>query len=309
MGGGEQRAPTRYYRGVRSYLVIGSAIAVIVGARAARTAAEALHAEEAVEVPYAPTPATAPFIALGYREVGADLLWVRLTGYFGGDRNTADGIASLVEAIAALDPQFERPIEWGARATTIARYGVDQHAYQRAIGILETGAQRFPDNWRLPLLAGQIYTQDLVTTDGAQRRAWDDKGVLLVEIAIRKPGAPADAAEWAAMMRTRMGEHQHAVDGLREMLLVSTDQKARDRLVKKLAELDHADADQLRREYTDAYAKFTDAWQRDRPDSPATMYVLLGPRHAPGIDMTDLATGGRDLVVPEVVEPLEPAPE
>ncbi len=294
---------------MRSSLVVGSAIALIIGARAARTAAEAVHAEETIEVPYAPSAATAPFLALGYREVAADLLWVRLTGYFGGDRNTAEGIASLVEAITALDPQFQRPVEWGARATTIARYGVDQHAYLRAIAILEAGAKRFPDDWHLPLLAGQIYTQDLVTTDPAQRRAWDDKGVLLVEIAIRKPGAPADAAEWAAMMRTRMGEHQHAVDGLREMLLVSTDQKARDRLVAKLAELDHADADQLRREYNAAYAKFTDAWHRDRPASPATMYVILGPRPAPGIDMTALATGGRDLVVPEVVEPLEPVPE
>jgi hypothetical protein len=39
------------------------------------------------------------------------------------------------------------------------------------------------------------------------------------------------------------------------------------------------------------------------------MYVLVGPRAAPGIDMTALATGGRDLVVPEATEPLEPVPD
>ena len=295
---------------MRSYLVVASAIASIALARVARTAAEDRAAKETVEVPFAPTPATAPFVSGGYRELAADLWWVRLTGYFGGDRNTAGGIASLVEAITALDPQFHRPIEWGARAITVARYGVDQTSYLRAIAILEAGAAQFPDDWRLPMLAGQIYTQDLVTRDPAQRRAWDDKGVLLVETAIRKPGAPADAAEWAAVMRTRMGQHQHAVDGLRELLLVSNDPKVRERLVAKLAELDHADEAQLRAEVDAAFRKFNDAWQRDRRDIPATMYVLVGARPQPGIDMTDLATGGRDLAVPaEVPPPLEPLPD
>ena len=295
---------------MRTYLLVASAVASIGIARAARIAAQDEHTETAIDVPYAPSAATAPFIAIGYREALADLLWVRLTSYFGSDRSTSDGVATLVEAIAALDPQFHRPIEWGARATTIAHYGVDQNSYLRAIAILDAGAQRFPDDWRLPYLEGQIYTQDLLTTDPAQRRAWDDKGTLLVEKAIRKPGAPAEAAEWVAVMRTRMGQHQHAVDGLREMLLVSGDQEARERLIAKLAELDHADAAQLRDEYDASRARFTDAWQRDRPGIPPTMYVLVGARPKPGVDMTDLATGGRDLVVPdEPPPPLEPLPE
>ncbi len=38
------------------------------------------------------------------------------------------------------------------------------------------------------------------------------------------------------------------------------------------------------------------AWLRDRPAVPATMYLLIGPRPAPGFDLRELATGGRDLV-------------
>jgi hypothetical protein len=36
------------------------------------------------------------------------------------------------------------------------------------------------------------------------------------------------------------------------------------------------------------------------------MYVLLGPRRQPGFDMSDLATGGADLVGAKPVEKLEP---
>lgn len=51
---------------------------------------------------------------------------MRLTGYFGSAENTCNGVASLVEAITTLDPSFHRVYEWGARAMTLARTGVDQ---------------------------------------------------------------------------------------------------------------------------------------------------------------------------------------
>jgi len=53
--------------------------------------------------------------------------------------------------------------------------------------------------------------------------------------------------------------------------------------------------------------KFTKRWYAERRTVPPTMFVLLGPRLAPGFDMTDLATGGRDLLVSQTVD--EDAPE
>ena len=188
----------------------------------------------------------APFVSLGYREVAADLFWIRLTGYFGGaETHGARASPALVDAITALDPQFHRVYEWGARAMTLAHAGVDQATYLHAIAVLERGMKQFPDDWKLPYLAGQIYTQDLETKDPAQRRAWDEKGTLLIESAIRKPGAPAEAAEWAAVMRTKLGQHERAVRGLREMMLVTEDRAARDALIKRLAKLENTDSDEL----------------------------------------------------------------
>jgi tetratricopeptide (TPR) repeat protein len=275
----------------------------------ARTLAADERLEGVADEPFAPSAAVAPIFAAGYRELWADLFFVRLTGYFGSGESTAQGIGGLVDAIVALDPQFYRVYEYGARSMTLAKYGVDQQTFQRAIAVLERAMAQFPDDWKFPYLAGQIYTQDLATKDAVQRRAWDEKGTLLIESAVRKPGAPAEAAEWAAVMRTRFGQHERAIQNLREIITVTTDAKARKALLERLAELQHSDANELAAELFEQKHKLEDAWKRDRPTIPTTMYVLLGPRLQPGFDMGDLATGGRNIVGSEAFEKLEPLVE
>jgi hypothetical protein len=282
------------------------ALLALAGARFAREAAELEAPKVFADEPYAPAPGTAPLVTLGYRELFADLLFLRLKGYFGGSETTANGVAGLVEAIVALDPSYQVIYEWGARAITLAGRGVDNAAYLRAIAVLEIGGQQFPTDWKLPYLAGQIYAQDLQTQDAAQRRAWDERATLLTESAIRKPNAPAEAATWAATMRTRLGQHQRAVDGLREMLLVTDDEAARARLIAKLADLEHDSANELASELLDARRQFEATWQAERPAVPLAMYLLIGPPLAPRFDLGTLATGGRDLVGAQPIERLEP---
>lgn len=282
------------------------AAAGIAGARFAREAAEEEAPRFFADEPYAPAPDTAPLVTLGYRELSADLFFLRLKGYFGSTDNTANGIAGIVAAIVALDPQYYRVYEWGARAITLARRGVDNAAYFRALDILDAGAKQFPKDWKLPYLAGQIYAQDLQTKDPKQRRAWDERATLLTESAIRKPSAPAESATWAATMRSRLGQHQRAVDGLREMLLVTSDDDARARLLAKLAELERGTASELAADLFEARRRFETEWLAARPAIPATMYVLLGPRKPLRFDLRELAAGGRDLVGTQAAEPLEP---
>jgi hypothetical protein len=277
-------------------LTTAAAALLIAAAQGARVVAKDLEAGQAIEEPYAPSPAAAPFVSLGYRELAADLLLARVMPYLGGRENTALGIAGLCEAIVASDPRFRAAYEWCARAMTLARTGVDQRIHLRAIALLERGMRELPDDWRIPYTAGQMYMLDLKTDDPAQRRAWDERGTSLIEAAIRKPEAPAEAATTAAIMRTKLGQHQRAVDGLREMLLITSDDAARRRILEKLAELTQADAEDLAVEVHEARRRFEAAWRRDRPALPPTMYLLIGPRPAPAFDPRDLATGGRDLV-------------
>jgi hypothetical protein len=273
-------------------------------ARVARTKATATATQVSYEAPYAPSPGAGPFLSLGFREAMADILFVRLRVYFGGSTDSARGVAELAEAIAATDPQFHRIYEYGAHAMLLGR-NANQSVLMRAIELLEAGMRQFPDDWRLPLLAGQIYTQDLVTDDPAKRRDWDERGTLLVESASRKPGAPPNAGEWVAVMRTKLGERERAVSGLRELILMTDDPKARKNLIDRLAKLEEADADVVAAELFTARRQFETRWRAERPGLPPTFFVLLGPRLSAGFDIAVLATGGHELATMPI-ERLEP---
>lgn len=277
-----------------------------VGFAAARTARVAVAArDEFVEAPYAPSPAAAPFASLGYREAAADVLFIRLTGFFGSRQATAQAMAPLVEAVVALDPRYQRIYEFGAMAMTIAQ-GADQDITLRAIAVLERGIEEFPNDWKIPNLAGQMYTQDLQSNDPAQQRAWEEKGLMLVESSLRKPGASPEAATWAATMRTKLGQHERAARELREMILLTPDPQARERMIAKLNTLEKSDQAELAAELFEHQKLIEGERRRNRPSVPPTMYVLVGARIAPGFDMSRLATGGADLVGSTPFQKLEP---
>lgn len=274
----------------------------------ARLAREAIpdRAQDASDAPSAPSAQATPFVSLGYRELFADLMYARFRGYFGGGQARAGAMGDLAESIAAADPQFKRIYELGALAITSATHDVDNASRLRAIALLEAGSQRFPDLWKLPKLAGQIYLVDLKTDDPKLRREWDHKGALLLESAARKPNAPADAALSAAFFQTRLGQHEHAVNSLREMLLITSDERAREQILAKLAELTKGSQDEIAAELLAARQSFDRERREKRRAVPPSMYVLLGPPLPDAFDMADLATGGRDLRGAEVIERLEP---
>ncbi len=290
---------------MRVLVALTVALASLGGARAARTIAKADLNDNALSEPYAPSPAAAPFLSLGYREAAADSMFVRLRGYFGDPSAVPDAVASLCEAIVALDPRFYTVYDYCGNAMTFAGRTVTQSISRRAVALLERGAHEFPDDWKLPKLAGQIYTQDLQTDDPVQRRAWDERGTLLIESAIRKPGAPVALAEWAAVMRTKFGQRERATQGLRELLLTTTEPRARKALLVRLAKLENQDVDQIAGELYEARREFTTRWLAARPALPPTWFVLLGPRPTGSFDMSDLATGGHDLVT---IQPAREAP-
>jgi hypothetical protein len=282
-------------------LLVG--LVALASARVARTHASAqmtaARSGSGIEAPFAPSPASAPYLSLGFREVAADLLYVRMLGYFAGDNSSAKGVADLAEAITALDPRFRRAYITGANAATLAKRDVDQTSLLRVIAMLERGATVFPTEYQMPYIAGQLYTQDLKTDDPRLRREWDEKGTLLIESAIRKPGAPVHVAAWAATMRTKFGQHERAVTGLREMLLTTSPGAARERLIQMLAELEEKDAASVGAEIFAERRKFERVWKRERPAVSATMYILVGPPAQPGFEMGALATGGRELMIDE----------
>ena len=312
------------------------AIAALLGAGARGLGWEANHLRaswpQTVDPPYAPSASAAPFLSLGYREALADLLWIRVLGYVGGDDDRASSTRQLVEAIVALDPRFQRIYAWGGLAMSALGTGATEADYLAAIDVLERGAELFPEDYRIPLYAGQIYVTNLASratraaatteglgvvgatmhqlyADGGWTRAWEKAGARWLERAVRVPGAPTNMATLAAHLRTKLGQRDQAIRDLRELILYTSDAAQRDKLVKKLAALQGQASEALDHELSVAAHRFQDAWDRERPELPPTMYVLIGPPLPTWFDPADLAVD-RDLIGSDPpIEPLEPVPD
>ena len=292
---------------MRRLALVVTALLCLVASRLVRSAALDTRARwpKLVNIPYAPSPELAPYVTLGYRELGADLLWIRMIGYLGGRDDTADGVRGLVEGTLGLDDHFRPAYDAGALAIQSADHGVDEAAHLTAIAILERGMRIYPDRWQYPYLAGQTYVVDLTTTDPVKRRAWNERGVALLEKAVRLPRAPAREALLAAHLQSQLGRHEAAVNNLKELILITSDARAQKDLIAKLAELERRSSAEIAIELLDERRTFEAEWLGARPALPATMYVLLGPRRRPYLAPADLAVD-RDLIGTQAPEPLEP---
>ncbi|MFN0253497.1 MAG: hypothetical protein ACKV2T_41900 [Kofleriaceae bacterium] len=288
--------------------VVAPIIALVAfgGARIARTAANERSGTRVNVAPYAPSPASAPIVTLGFRELAADVFFVRMLGYFGNGNTDASAVADLAEAIATLDPTFRRNYDVGAIAMSAATHAVGNEVHLRAIALLDKAATQFPTMWRYPNIAGQIYLVDLQTNDPVQRRAWDERGALLLESAARKPKAPANLGLQAAVLQSRYGQQQRAIQNLRELILITEDPESRKELVDKLAALAKDDGGEVAAELTLQRRAFDREWAAQRNSVPSTFYILIGPQLGEAFDLPTLATGGSDLIGTVPFERLEP---
>jgi hypothetical protein len=289
----------------RLFVAVG-ALASIVAAQGLRAAARDELGPEPAAEPFAPSPSAASILSLGYRELAADLLFFRLIGYFGGKDAAPSGVAALVEAIATVDPYYEKIYTWGGRAMVATRGGGNEIA-ERAVRLLERGAAHFPSSAKIPKLAGEILLSDYEPANADERRLVQERAARFIESAVRKPYADASTATLAATLRTKLGQRLHAIDSLREMILITNDVGARQQLLDKLAELEARDGQALAAELLEARRGFDESWRRQRPAVPSSMFVLVGAPPRAGFDLVELATGGRDLVeFTSVVDPTDP---
>ena len=255
--------------------------------------------EEAVLVP---SPAAARIMSLGYRELVADLFWTRTLVYYGeglSENLSLAWVDSLVATVNALDPLFRRPYRWGAFATTYKRGAATQEEFKASVRVLERGVKAFPEDHELLWLLGLRYTFDLAAADDAEKTRNAERGATYMERAMRAPGAPATYALSAAALRTRLGQTERALKELEEMILNTSDPRARAQLEARYRDLaDAGAADAIAEE-----AKRFDAkWQADLPFAPPSLYVLMGDRPPRAMRRLD------ELAAPPTLEPTPELP-
>jgi len=231
--------------------------------------------EGRVEPYYLPPAPVLRTLCFGYKELGADVLWLRTIGYFSdhisGDRQLSH-LRRYLQATLSLDKHFKAIYRFGT--TMLANRSVRPSNAQimAAIALLERGHRLYPDEYRFPLMIGTFYITELHTTIEPLRRRWRREGADWVRraalIGANIPWLPALAAK----IYTEQGHQQLATRYLEELYLVTSDKKTRAQIAAKLK--------QARGQQLKELQKQAEAFEKERKASrlrflPADLYALL----------------------------------
>jgi hypothetical protein len=262
---------------------------------AARQLGASAHAEretwpKTADTLLVPPAAVVPFAGgvLG-RELLGDVVWARMLVYYGSNwagEGDLSQLEPLIDTVMAVSPQFKPVYEFAAYATTYKGGTATQAEFQTSIRYLERAMKTYPNDYRYFWIAGLRYYYDLWSPDPAVKKRYREHGADLIEQAMRKPDAPPDLATTAASMRSKLGQHQRAIDSLRQMVMITDNDDAREKMLERL----RVESPDLAEEVERAAADLEDEWMVNMPAVPIDFYILLGPRPTGTIDFRQLAT-------------------
>lgn len=223
------------------------------------------------------------------RELLGDVVWARMLVYYGSNwagEGDLSQLEPLIDTVMAVAPQFKPVYEFAAYATTYKGGTATQGEFQTSIRYLERAMEVYPDDYKYFWIAGLRYYYDLWSPDPAVTKRYRERGADLIEQAMRKPNAPPDLATTAASMRSKLGQHQRAIDNLRQMVMITDNDEAREKMLERLRGESPDLADEVER----AAAALEDEWTAHMASVPLDFYVLLGPPPPRVIDFRALAT-------------------
>jgi len=234
-------------------------------------------------------PDVSRYLLSPYPQLAADVTWARTLVYYASSMlGEADYryLERYLDNIIELDPRFYRPYRWGAYSVSYRDGQPTMEEFELSLKYLHRGMENFPDRYEMFWIAGLRYYFDLHSDDPDQQRRYKEKGVALMESAMRKPDAPEDLASTVASMRLKLGQQQRALHDLREVILTTENEAAQKKLI---AMYNVIAGEQFPDEAKQAKKEFERKWRGYMPFASPSMYVLLGDRPSPVIDLDALA--------------------
>jgi hypothetical protein len=155
------------------------------------------HPHPLEELSYYPSGRFLKPAALGHEASSADLAWLRAVQYYGEHRNSDNHFARMehvFEILTTLAPDFVPSYVFGAFA--LAQEGRNFPAAER---LMLKGIENNPTNAELAFQLGFLY---YVKPGGRDLR----RAAEFFEQASRQPGAPPQAARFAAFARQNAGD-------------------------------------------------------------------------------------------------------
>ncbi len=165
-------------------------------------------------------------ISLGYNNLVADLIWLRIIQVF-GDRTVTEEeynwIYTALDAVTTLDPRFVQAYLAGSMTLTVMAAHVEQ-----SNRILEKGIAADLEEWRIPFILGFNYFNFL----GEYRRAAE-----YIEMATEMPGRPSWLPLLASRLHVQAKAPQLALEFLARVYESTTDARLREKLEIRIKEV------------------------------------------------------------------------
>jgi tetratricopeptide (TPR) repeat protein len=180
----------------------------------------------AVDLSYLPKGEYLRVAVLGYRQLVADLIWLKVVQHIGTIKETPEGYKwtyHAVDVLTDLDPKFVYAYQ---AAGTV--FGVWGERVPESIAILTKGMRFNPDAWELPFYVGYDYYYELRDLKGAAK---------YFRMASELPGSPAYLPRLAARMTVEVGDPDAALEFLRKLYQQLSDERAKEGLVQRMREV------------------------------------------------------------------------
>ena len=180
----------------------------------------------ATELAYLPKGSYLRVASLGYQNVVADILWIKVVQHLGNHSETAAGYLwayHAVDVLTDLDPKFAY-----AYLATGTVLGVYSNRIQESIRILQKGMEHNPDVWQLPYVVGYDYFYELCDAKN---------GAKYLTLASMIPGAPSYLPKLAARMSVDAGQVEAALEFLSRFIQQTADEQLRNALIERRKEV------------------------------------------------------------------------
>jgi tetratricopeptide (TPR) repeat protein len=180
----------------------------------------------AAELSYLPKGEYLKVAVLGYRQLAADLIWLKAVQHFGARKQTTEGYLwayHAVDVLTDLDPTFAYAYQVAG-----AILGVWANRVQESVAILSKGMQHNPEVWQLPFYIGYDYFYELHDPG---------KAAPYLRIASTLPGSPEYLAKLAASMTVEAGDPEAALEFLQRLYQSVQDQRLREGLERRIKEV------------------------------------------------------------------------
>ncbi len=180
-------------------------------------------------------------LTFGFNELAADLVWIRTIAYFVDQLLLARDFRYLhryLEAVYELDPHFHSLYRYGSAMVASLMQRITNADTLYAIDLLKRGHKVFPDDWKIAWSIGVQYMFELKPASAEEGRRFKRMGADWIRLASLLGSDIPWLPSLVAQVYSEQGHRDLAIRHLRELYLVSQDEKMKSDIRMKLRQLD-----------------------------------------------------------------------